>query len=88
MSKVYNIDHYFIDDSRAIKNIFNKFILGKMKFPVFSQIFLLILKFPVFSLILSQIFKFPDFSLQGICIAMFPVSLFFPSVGTLSKRCC
>ena len=43
-----------------------QFILGKMKFPVFSLIFVLIFKFPVFSLILNKIFKFPDFSPAGI----------------------
>ena len=61
-----------------------KFILGKMKFPVFSLIFLLIFKFPVFSLILNKIFKFPDFSLQGIFFSHFPCfPCFSLSVGTL-----
>ena len=55
-----------------------KFILGKIKFPVFSLIFLLIFQFPVFSLILNKIFKFPDFCLQGIFLAIFPVFPVFP----------
>ena len=57
-----------------------KFILGKIKFPVFSLLLLLIFKFPVFSLILNKIVKFPDFSLQRILLS---VSMFSLSVGTL-----
>ena len=58
-----------------------KFILGKIKFPVFSLIFFTDFQIPCVFLILNKFSNSLTFPCREFFLAIFPVSLFFPVRG-------